>query len=563
MRLRLPLRVKIILPFAVLLVFTGLVGSWLATSRITTEAAAESDASLLHASLLAHQQLAQVEAERMAELRAASDTVGVAEALQAGSTAALSAFLIPVAANAAPAGLTIEALSLQGRPVVRIGPTPDGPQPLPPALAGDLTQVAAVRGVLDDRADPMGDRFAFVESAGRPATIDWVGPVRTASGRLVGAMVVAQPVDEIAALIPGSAFFALDGSLLGASLSWTPVLPAPAVFSLSPGTTLRADETVAGHRYGELFSQWTVRSAPAGYLVVVQNQDGPAAIVTELRLLFTILFAAAALLVLVVGTVLSSLITRPVERLVEAMRAVSSGDLRRRAAVGSSDEIGYLAHAFNEMTAALAQKTSALEETTFASVEALAAAIDARDPSTYGHSQRVAAFSLELADEMGVTGEVREALRRAALLHDIGKIGVEDRVLRKPGPLSAAEGADMQAHPRIGYQMLKGLPFLQDSLPGILHHHERWDGEGYPHGLRSDRIPLPVRILTLVDAFDAMISDRSYRRSLDLEEAAQAIAHEAGTQFDPDVVSAFTRCKAAIFGLARSMVRDPSNLEAA
>jgi len=561
--MRLPLRVKIILPFAVLLVFTGLVGSGLATSRITTEAAAESDASLLHASLLAHQQLAQVEAERMAELRAASDTIGVAEALQAGSAAALNAFLIPIAANAAPAGLTVEALSLRGRPLVRIGPTPDGPQPLPLASAPDLTEVAQVRSVLDDRADAMGDRFVFIDATARPVTIDWVGPVRTAGGRLAGAVVVAQPVDEIAALIPGAAFFALDGSRLAASQSWTPALPADVVSGLSAGTTLRADETIDGHRYGELFSQWTVRAAPIGYLAVVQNQDGPAAVVTELRLLFTILFAAAALLVLVVGTVLSSLITRPVERLVEAMRAVSGGDLRRRAAVGSGDEIGYLAQAFNEMTAALAQKTAALEETTFASVEALAQAIDARDPSTYGHSQRVAAFSLELADEMGVTGEVREALRRAALLHDIGKIGVEDRVLRKPGPLSAQEGADMRAHPRIGHQMLKGLPFLQASLPGILHHHERWDGEGYPHGLRGDRIPLPVRILTLVDAFDAMISERSYRRSLELEEAAQAIVCEAGTQFDPDVVSAFTRRKGAIFRLARSMVRGQSNLEAA
>jgi len=561
--MRLPLRVKIILPFAVLLVFTGLVGSGLATSRITTEAAAESDASLLHASLLAHQQLAQVEAERMAELRAASDTIGVAEALQAGSAAALNAFLIPITANTAPAGLTVEALSLQGRPLVRIGPTPDGPQPLPLASAPDLAQVAQVRSVLDDRADAMGDRFVFIDATARPVTIDWVGPVRTAGGRLVGAVVVAQPVDEIAALIPGSAFFGLDGSRLAASQSWTPALPADVVSGLSAGTTLRADETIAGHRYGELFSRWTVRAAPVGYLAVVQNQDGPAAVVTELRLLFTILFAAAALLVLVVGAVLSSLITRPVERLVEAMRAVSGGDLRRRATVGSSDEIGYLAQAFNEMTAALAQKTAALEETTFASVEALAQAIDARDPSTYGHSQRVAAFSLELADEMGVTGEVREALRRAALLHDIGKIGVEDRVLRKPGPLSATEGADMRAHPRTGHQMLKGLPFLQASLPGILHHHERWDGEGYPHGLRGDRIPLPVRILTLVDAFDAMVSERSYRRSLELEEAAQAIVREAGTQFDPDVVSAFTRRKAAIFGLARSMVRGQSNLEAA
>ena len=561
--MRIPVRVKIILPFAVLLVFVGLVGSALATSRMTTEAAAESDASLLHASLLANQQLAQVESGRMAELRAASDTVGVAEAVQAGSVSALSALLLPIAANAAPTGLTIEALTLQGSPLVRIGPTPDGPQALSLATAPDLTRVDAVHNVLAGRADAAGDRYAFVDRTAQRAMLDWVGPVRTPSGRLVGAMLVGQPVDEIASTIAGSVFLSPDGATLAAAQSWAPALPAGLSHQLGGSNTVRADEVVAGHHYGELFSQWTMRGAPLGYLAVVQNEDGPVAAVTELRVLFTILFAAAALLVLVVGTVLSSLITRPVDGLVQAMRAVSAGDLRRRAAVHSGDEIGYLASAFNEMTDGLAQKTAALEATTFASIEALAQAIDARDPSTYGHSERVAAFSLELAAELAVDEAGREALRRAALLHDIGKIGIEDRVLRKPGPLTAAEEADMRAHPRIGHQMLKGLPFLQPSLPGVLHHHERWDGDGYPLGLRGVAIPLLVRILSLADTFDAMIADRPYRRGLTPEEAAAAIVQGAATQFDPDVVSAFVRRRGAIFRLAEAMVRAEAAPEAA
>src|SRR5256886_11254733 len=124
-------------------------------------------------------------------------------------------------------------------------------------------------------------------------------------------------------------------------------------------------------------------------------------------------------------------------------------------------------------------------------MEALARAIDARDPTTFGHSARVSAVSLEIAEAMRLSAKDREALRRAALLHDIGKIGVEDKVLRKPGPLTDAEADDMREHPRIGYDMLKGLRFLQPSLPGVLYHHERWDGAGYPTGLAGAAIPPP------------------------------------------------------------------------
>src|SRR5256712_11169165 len=163
------------------------------------------------------------------------------------------------------------------------------------------------------------------------------------------------------------------------------------------------------------------------------------------------------------------------------------------------------------MTSTLEEKTTAREETSFASMEALARAIDARDPSTFGCSARLAAISMEIAAAVGLTAKDREALRRGALLHDIGKIGVEDRVLRKPGPLSNAESDDMREHPRIGYDMLKGLRFLELSLPGVLYHHERWDAAGYPTGLIRSSLPPLVRILAVADGFAALQPDRPYR----------------------------------------------------
>jgi len=282
-----------------------------------------------------------------------------------------------------------------------------------------------------------------------------------------------------------------------------------------------------------------MRGSQLGFLAVQAHADSLVSSINQLRLILTLLFTAAALLTLLVGMATASLLTRPVDLLVRSMRVVSEGDLQHRATVVSHDEIGYLARTFNEMTASLQQKTAALEETTFASMEALARAIDARDASTFGHSARVAAVSLEIAEAMQLSDKDREALRRAALLHDIGKIGIEDKVLHKPGPLNATEADDMREHPRIGYDMLKGLPFLKPSLPGILYHHERWDGAGYPSGLRGTAVPLPVRILAVADVFDALTSDRPYRDGLSFEAATAGIRIEAGLQFDPDVVTAF------------------------
>jgi putative nucleotidyltransferase with HDIG domain len=239
-------------------------------------------------------------------------------------------------------------------------------------------------------------------------------------------------------------------------------------------------------------------------------------------------------------------ITRPVEHLVRSTAAVSAGDLSHRAPVETHDEIGLLAESFNAMAASLEQKTTELEESYFASIESLARAIDARDPSTFGHSTRVAAISLEIAQAMGLDAESQKTLRRAALLHDIGKIGIEDRVLHKSGPLTDDEWEVMRQHPLIGYKMLSGLHFLKPSLVGVLHHHERWDGKGFPGGLKGTAISAHIRILSVADALDAMTSDRPYRKGLPFEDALAEIQKRAGTQFEPAVAEALMTCASAV-----------------
>jgi putative nucleotidyltransferase with HDIG domain len=174
-------------------------------------------------------------------------------------------------------------------------------------------------------------------------------------------------------------------------------------------------------------------------------------------------------------------------------------------------------------------------------LEALVNALDARDQETKGHSLRVQRYMMDIAREFGVPEDTKEwiDMQRGSLLHDVGKIGVSDTILLKPGKLSDEEWESMRKHPEIGYNMLRQVRFLEGAAEIILAHHERWDGKGYPKGLHEDEIPLGARIFMVCDTFDSMTSDRPYRKALSTEVALNEILKYNGSQFDPRVVEAF------------------------
>lgn len=176
-----------------------------------------------------------------------------------------------------------------------------------------------------------------------------------------------------------------------------------------------------------------------------------------------------------------------------------------------------------------------------ASVEVLAATVDAKDPYTHDHSRKVARYARLLAEALGCSPEEVEQIELAGLLHDVGKIGIPDHILRKPGPLTPEEWKLMKAHARLGADILAAHPALQPIVPLIRHHHERWDGEGYPDGLHGDEIPLGAAIIGLADAFDTMTSDRPYRRGMSIAAAVEELVRCSGTQFHPEVVATFRR----------------------
>ena len=176
-------------------------------------------------------------------------------------------------------------------------------------------------------------------------------------------------------------------------------------------------------------------------------------------------------------------------------------------------------------------------------VRALTSAIDAKDPYTCGHSDRVARVAVRLAEELGCNRKQVDTIYLSGLLHDIGKIGIDDNVLRKPGKLTEAEYEHIKTHAEIGYKILKDIKQLDDVLPVVLHHHEQWDGKGYPHGLAGDAIPQLARIVAVADAFDAMGSDRPYRKGMPDEKLDAILRDGAGKQWDAAVVEAFFRAR--------------------
>lgn len=179
------------------------------------------------------------------------------------------------------------------------------------------------------------------------------------------------------------------------------------------------------------------------------------------------------------------------------------------------------------------------EELLVAFVRSLVSSLDAKDSYTRGHSERVALIARRLSRELGVSVREQESVHLTSLLHDIGKIGVSDAVLRKAGQLSHRESEELQRHPRIGAEILSGLKNLQHIIPGVLHHHESFDGQGYPDGLKGEGIPLTARIVAVADAYDAMRSDRPYRGGLPLDQVENVLADGSGRQWDPELVRAY------------------------
>jgi HD-GYP domain-containing protein (c-di-GMP phosphodiesterase class II) len=256
--------------------------------------------------------------------------------------------------------------------------------------------------------------------------------------------------------------------------------------------------------------------------------------------------AIAGLVALGLGFALSRRLIRPLQSLADISSEISEGKLSVRSEPHGEDEIAQLGRNFNHMADNIESLVRRLkhalrqnQELFLETIRTLAAAIDAKDPYTKGHSERVSSYSMAIARHLGLGFDDVFNIRIAAILHDVGKLGIRDGILNKPGGLTEEEYAVMRRHPDIGAQIMAPISKLKTIIPGIRNHHETWDGNGYPDKLEGEQIPMVARIIGVADTFDAMTTDRPYQEAMTLAYVTEKLRAMAGSRFDPQVVDAF------------------------
>lgn len=312
----------------------------------------------------------------------------------------------------------------------------------------------------------------------------------------------------------------------------------------------------------------TARFGKDVYFGVIAMQDERKALasVGEMRMQTWVISLAFALVALIGGVLAARTLTSPILKLSAAAEQIASGDFGTRVEARGITEIGTLGSAFNTMTDRLEEHIESLaraakenRELFVGTVKALAAAIDGKDKYTRGHSERVSRISVAIGKQMGLGTDELETLRISALLHDVGKIAIDDAILKKPAALTTEEFAIMKTHPQKGYKIMSQIPAMKEFLPGMYMHHEMVNGKGYPQGLSDEQIPLQAKIVSVADTFDAMTIDRPYQKGMLLPDALECIRGLVGTRYDAAVVAALVRgCDAGEIaqGVVRVMVNN-------
>ena len=291
-------------------------------------------------------------------------------------------------------------------------------------------------------------------------------------------------------------------------------------------------------------------------VITMQDERKALASVGEMKTQTWLISLAFAFVAMLVGSLLARSLTAPILKLSAAAERVASGDFSTRVETRNITEIGTLGESFNTMSdkleehiARLAKAAQENRELFVGTVKALAAAIDGKDKYTRGHSERVARISVAIGRQMALPEDELETLRISALLHDVGKIAIDDNILKKPAALTDEEFAIMKTHPQKGYKIMSQIPAMKEFLPGMYMHHEMVNGKGYPQGLTENEIPLQAKIVSVADTFDAMTIDRPYQKGMLLPDALNRIREFVGTRYDGAVVSALIRgCDAGEIG---------------
>ncbi len=296
----------------------------------------------------------------------------------------------------------------------------------------------------------------------------------------------------------------------------------------------------------ELDSQIVFMDKKLGSVILAINKSILMAAQKDVQRKIMAVFAIILFIGITSSILLSIFLTKPIQELAVGVERLKKGKRSKPLKIYSRDELGKLTESFNEMTATLlaqrdklTQYAQDLEESYISTVKVLAAAIEARDHYTLGHSTRVAQLSVLLGQELGLKKEELEELQIACLFHDVGKIKIPDDILLKKGKLRPPEWREMKRHPEYGAEILSKAPSLLKYIPAVRHHHEWYDGSGYPDGLKGEKIPLQAALISIADVYEAMTSDRPYRSAFSEKEVLKTMYELSGKQFNPRFIRSF------------------------
>lgn len=552
---RFPFRLKIILPYF----FLGLgllLGGVLVVTQIVFESVSERFTNqLIESGKMAAEWMVKEENGLLESLRFLTYTSGVAEATAARDADALRALTYPIALNG---GLESAAfLDAQGKMVFSMRHREGGnlEEYLFSKDGADYSGLTFVRNALEAQTDVLGDKYSGVIEQEDPASFYVAGPLFDAQGQRVGVALVGVSLKTLVKHLREQTLAQItlydpQGRVLASSFPEPKALipqQAEQILDLQNTSSYRRSQDegrrqveVLNTGYDELLGPWKARGADLGltgvalFKNVLVNPSMPTRV--YLIALVTVAFAV----IIVLGLFIANLVTNPLEQLTRASDEMSKGNLRvQLPAPVANDELADLTNTFNAMVSSVNQAQEELLDAYDNTLMGWSLALEMREKETAEHGRRVTNWTVALACAMGLRGAELVNIRRGAMLHDIGKMGVPDSVLLKPGKLTAEEFKLMQNHTEYAWNFLSTIEYLRPVLDVPYCHHEKWDGSGYPRGLKGEEIPLAARIFAIIDVWDAITNDRVYRKAMTRDEALHVIQSGRGSHFDPQVVDVF------------------------
>jgi putative nucleotidyltransferase with HDIG domain len=556
-RVRVPIRIKITIPYLLLSIILAAAAAYIITQLIVENVEERFNKQLYEAGKISSELSVGYESQLLETERLLANVEGVAAALQGNDPDTLRSLTLGIIANDQQEA--VEFFDQYGNHVLSVHHSPGGnPEDYYFSSGGQsaFTELELVQRVLAQENDARGDKFADLVDTDLGKVLYVSGPIHDAKGTFAGVVLVGRSLEKLSMEMRSKTFAQITYydrtghaiySTLPSPMDIAPELAAQTISSKDIQSTRRAlpnqrDLNVANIPFAEILGSWEVRGdQELGILGVALSQNAVVQSSTSSRWRIFFLVASANFLVILVGVSLANRITKPLLQLVQASMAVSKGNLDVQVQAGTNDEISILTESFNAMVASLSQSQKDLLNAYDSTLEGWAKALELRDKETEGHSERVTSLTVRAAEAVGIQGEALVNVRRGALLHDIGKMGTPDAILHKNGPLDTEERRIIQQHPQDAYNMLKQIEYLKGALEIPYCHHEKWDGTGYPRGLKGEEIPVAARLFAIADVYDALISDRPYRKALPPEEVIAYLKSQSGTYFDPHALEVFLR----------------------